>query len=158
MAYFPPRFNVWTQVYRFNGATSRYVLYGYTKCQLRGIASQFQPAFGFNDLLFFEVLFPIGSDIETAEINVNGKRDVLVVAGMGRRYLFVYSFCPKGAGFTNEYLITICQQLNPSEDPGSGFLNSVFHPWRVNSVLEPPEGYTPLPTITPAATWATVLE
>jgi len=109
-------------------------------------------------MLYFEVLFPIGSDIENAEINVNGQRDVLVVAGMGRRYLHVYGFCPKGAGFTNEYLITVCQQLNPEEDPSFGFLNSAFHPWRVNPLLEPPEGYVPLPIITPAATWATVLE
>lgn len=155
MAYFAPRFNVWCQVWRWHPELPNYKLHGYSLCQLRGPAPfpQYQVSTFFEDLQV-EVLLPKYSDVETAALNLGGKADVIMLAGMGVRYLIVDSCSVKGAGFSNEYLLVQVHQMSPEEGrPYFRFPASEFHAWSVNKELSPPDGFTALPLITPAAAW-----
>lgn len=144
--YFPPRFNMWCQVWRPSPAPT-YVLYGWSKCQMRGPTSHVD-----SGGLLYEVLFPKHSDVRSYTLPGDQESDVLVLGGWDRRYGVVAYVTDKGAGFANEYRLTYVSWRTHTTiiPPVPGGCPSV------DPLLIPPMGYTPLPLISPAAVWPVV--
>lgn len=143
MAFRPPTFNLWCQVYR-NGTPL--VLAGYSICQLRGPTSHVD-----GNAQSVEVLFPKYSDVRGIAQSPALGGDVIVIAGYQRFYLVVEYTSDKGAGFTNEYRIASSRWRD---------VNTTLHPPPpytpvVDTTLLPPPGYTPLALVTPLP-WPTV--
>ena len=146
MAWFPPRFNLWCQVWRPSPSPT-YVLVGWSKCQSRGPTSHVESG-GF----YFEVLFPKWSDVRASNLPGVSENDVLVLGGFDRRWCTAAFVYDKGGGFPNEYRLVYAgwrtkTTIIPSVPPGC---------CPVNADLVPPDGYTPLPLIEPATDWPTV--
>lgn len=156
MAYFPPRFNLWCQLYRYDVGINKYRLWGYTRCQLRGPASQWQGFEPGDRGMPFELLLPLGTDIETKVLNPHEKADIVVLPGTCKRYFSVLGSLPKGGGFANEYQLVICQQVDPEAGAPLGLEAPEFHAWRLNPLLTPPDGFTPVPIIEAIDHWCVV--
>jgi len=146
MAFYPPRFNVWAGVYRYNTLTDVWDLVGYSICQVRGTTShESSDVFAASNC---QVLFPAGSDVRSTAISDSHVADMVMIAGYERFRLRVSGICDKGAGFGNEYREANClfDELTSGEDPRAALL-------RVNPELLPPIGAPPLPVNDPGTTW-----
>ena len=104
----------------------------------------------------FELLLPVGTDLESKVLNPHERADIVVIAGTCRRYMTVLGLLPKGAGFGNEYLLAICQQIDPETGAPLGMEAPEFHNWRVNPTLVPPDGFTPVPIIVTTDHWCVI--
>jgi len=152
MAYYPPRFNTWCQVWRLldAGDPFAYTLVGYSSCQLRGPSPYVS-----EPQSVFEVLFPKHSDVRgPQQSEAHNIGDAIILAGYdGWHWARCFFVCDKGAGFVNEYRMAICAffRLDSVGDGHGG-----YQP--IDLALEPPEGFTPLPLIESAIGWPTAIE
>lgn len=145
MAFFKPRFNLWCRVFT-NGDGPTRTLRGYSKCQVRGPTSH-------DDFVstnaVFQILFPAGSDVRGTSNGAADDFDWVNVAGWGSRWAVILSVADKGAGFPNEYRLAQCTWVQY----GGGSITTQTQVGVVNPVLEPPEGYPPLPLVTVSTVW-----
>jgi len=147
MAYFPPRFNLWCQVWRLLDPLDpfAYTMVGYSRCQLRGPSPYVA-----EPQSVCEVLFPKYSDIRgPQQSEAHNIGDTIVLAGYDKwRHWRVFFVCDKGAGFPNEYRMAICATFRPVDvGDGHGALPVV------NPELAPPDGFLPLPLLPIIDTW-----
>jgi len=145
MAWYPPRFNLWCQIWRPTGLGDNYNLIGYSLCQLRGPTSHIDAGGGYQ-----EILFPLHTDVRGIRLNGEQGQDIVVVAGWDRRWCYVSDVYDKGAGFVNEYRLATCYwrggvTVIPPVPAGVPV---------VDPELIPPDGYTPVPLLTPSP-WPT---
>jgi len=139
MAFRVPSFNLWCAVYRQQGL----VLKGYSRCQLRGPVNTYVPflsgaAFGNSLRTPWEILFPAGSDVCSAQWTGANSGDIIYLGDSARHQYYVYWVGDKAAGFSNEYRLVFALQVNEA---------GVIPVARVNPLWFPPEGYLPLPII-----------
>jgi len=148
MAFFPPRYNVWARVFRMNDDLDAYLEVGYSRCQVRGTDSK-QEAEA-NVVSSTQVLFPRGTDVRGPANSRTGIPDIIFVAGYGRNWLQIRGICDKGAGFPNEYRLANCwfQAITgwPLPVTPDGLTP-------VSTTLVPPDGYTPVPILSPGDVW-----
>jgi len=145
MAFQTPRFNAWCQV-RTNAVPPLHqlTLRGYSRCQVRGMTSHIDEI---DNLAGFQVLLPKWSDVRGVAQSDFNCFDWINVAGWGEHWAYVVSVTDKGAGFTNEYRIATVYWVD------HGPLNTSFVCSPINTALEPPSGFTPLPLINPSSVW-----
>jgi hypothetical protein len=147
MAFYPPRFNVWVRVYRYNSESFSYDEVGYTIAQLRGSDSKQDITSLLPSLC--QILLPKGTDVRGTATSLTGVGDLVYPAGYGAGRYVVAAVCDKGAGFANEY-----RECNCYLDPFSELY--ALHPnglLRVNVNLLPPDGFAPVPVRDPSDSW-----
>lgn len=152
MAFRTPTFNVWAKVFRYMPLLTAYQSIGYSLCQHRGPDSHWDGGVPGSAGAAVEILFPKRSDVKG--INMLPQSvwpDLVTLAGWKGRCAEVLFSSAKGAGFSNEYLLTLVWFSGSGTYPGIGAVNRDL-PF-VNTELEPPAGFTPLPLITPGSTW-----
>jgi len=154
MAFNIPKFNCWLRVMRQGESGGTEV--GYVKGQIRAlrptmIAAIYNSGTLSYDLPYIEVLLPKGSDVRsyawrrwnTVPPEVTGG-DFIFPLGKTNYGYVVKGVFDVGPGFPNEFRVALCVQT----DVFLPYLPVGDHPmYRINTALEPPEGFTPLPIL-----------
>lgn len=143
MAWRLPRFNQWCQVWRPNDS-GHATLRGYSLCQLRGPTSHVDNT----NAGLFEVLFPKWSDIVGFSFSGGHNGDLIMMSGfLARHYAQIVLVADKGAGFPNEYRLATCMwRPTTTVIPPLEVMTPCSDPTQL-----PPDGYLPLPVLSPSA-------